>query len=66
MKPLVPIALALAAALAGCAQGNLRTPASYAALAPPTVRNPPASSFSAKHSLMVTGRTKAHSASASN
>ena len=40
MKPPVPIALALAAALAGCAQGNLRTPASYAALVPPTVHNP--------------------------
>jgi hypothetical protein len=41
MKPPLPIALALAAtALAGCAQGNLRTPASYAALAPPTVHNP--------------------------
>ena len=41
MKPPSPIALALAAtALAGCAQGNLRTPSSYAALAPPLVRNP--------------------------
>ena len=40
MKPPFPIALALAATLAGCAQGNLRTPASYAALAPPTVHNP--------------------------
>jgi hypothetical protein len=41
MKPPLPIALALAGTvLAGCAHGNLRTPASYAALAPPTVRNP--------------------------
>ena len=41
MKPPFPLALALAAtALAGCAQGNLRTPGSYAALAPPPVRNP--------------------------
>ena len=38
MKPLF---LALAAlGLAGCAQGNLRTPASYSALAPPPVGNP--------------------------
>ena len=41
MKPLFPLALALGAlALTGCAQGNLRTPGSYAALAPPPVRNP--------------------------
>jgi len=41
IKPPSPIALALAAiALAGCAQGNLRNPSSYAALAPPPVRNP--------------------------
>ena len=40
MKPRFPIAIAIASALAGCAQGNLRTPASYAALAPPTVHNP--------------------------
>jgi len=41
MKPLFPLALALGAlALTGCAQGNLRTPSSYAALAPPPVRNP--------------------------
>ena len=41
MKPLFPLALALGAlALAGCAQGNLRTPGSYAALAPPPVRDP--------------------------
>jgi hypothetical protein len=41
MKPPSPIALALAATtLAGCAQGNLRTPSSYAALAPPPIRNP--------------------------
>ena len=41
MKPPSPIALALAAtALTGCAQGNLRTPSSYAALAPTPVRNP--------------------------
>ena len=41
MKPPSPIALALAAtALTGCAQGNLRTSSSYAALAPPPVRNP--------------------------
>ena len=40
-KPPSPIVVALAAiALAGCAQGNLRTPTSYAALAPPPVRNP--------------------------
>jgi hypothetical protein len=39
MKPRLLIALA-ATALAGCAQGNLRTPASYAALAPPTIHNP--------------------------
>ena len=40
MKPPFPLALALAAtALAGCAQGNLRTPAAPA-LAPPPVRNP--------------------------
>ena len=41
MKPLFPLALALGAmALTGCAQGNLRTPGSYAALAPPPVRDP--------------------------
>ena len=41
MKPLFPLALALGAlALTGCAQGNLRTSGSYAALAPPPVRNP--------------------------
>jgi len=41
MKPLFPLALALGAlALTGCAQGNLRTPGSYAALAPPPVRKP--------------------------
>jgi hypothetical protein len=41
MKPLFPLALALGAlALTSCAQGNLRTPGSYAALAPPAVRNP--------------------------
>ena len=40
MKPRFPIALVLAAALAGCAQGNLRTPASYSALVPPTIHNP--------------------------
>jgi hypothetical protein len=41
MKSPFPIVLSLAAtALAGCAQGNLRQPSSYAALAPPTVRNP--------------------------
>jgi len=35
VKPLFPLALALGAmALTGCAQGNLRTPGSYAALAP--------------------------------
>jgi hypothetical protein len=40
-KPSSPIVVALAAtALAGCAQGNLRTPSSYAALVPPPVRNP--------------------------
>ena len=41
MKPLFPLALALGAmTLTGCAQGNLRTPGSYAALAPPPVRDP--------------------------
>ncbi len=41
MKPLFPLALALGGlALTGCAQGNLRTPGSYSALAPPSVRNP--------------------------
>jgi len=41
MKPPFPIAFAFAAtALAGCAQGNLGAPPSYAALAAPTVRNP--------------------------
>ena len=39
MNRLIPIALLLPA-LAGCAQGNLRAPSSYAALAPPRVRNP--------------------------
>ena len=40
-KPPFPIVFALAStALAGCAQGNLRTPSSYAALAPSPVRNP--------------------------
>jgi hypothetical protein len=43
MQPRLPLALALtlgALALAGCAQGNVRAPAGYAALAPPPVRNP--------------------------
>jgi len=43
MKPPFQLTLTLALAattLAGCAQGNLRTPSSYAALAPPPVRNP--------------------------
>ncbi len=39
MKRLVPLALA-ALTVTGCAQGNLRTPGSYSALAPPSVRNP--------------------------
>ncbi len=41
MKPLFPLALVAAAlASAGCAQGNLRAPSSYAALAPPPVKKP--------------------------
>jgi hypothetical protein len=41
MKSSLPLALALGAlALSGCAQGNLRTSGSYAALAPPPVKNP--------------------------
>ncbi len=41
MKPLFLLALALGAlALTGCAQGNLRTPGSYAALAAPPIRDP--------------------------
>ena len=39
MKPLLPLALAACAlALTACAQGNLRTPESYGALAPPPIR----------------------------
>lgn len=41
MKPLLPLALAACAlTLTACAQGNLRTPESYGALAPPPIRNP--------------------------
>ena len=41
MKPVFLLALALGAmTLTACAQGNLRTPGSYAALAPPPVRSP--------------------------
>jgi hypothetical protein len=41
MKALMSIALGFAGlALCGCAQGNLRTPGSYAAIAPLTVGNP--------------------------
>jgi hypothetical protein len=39
MKPLLPLALA-ALTLTACAQGNLRTPESYGALAPPAIRKP--------------------------
>ena len=57
MKPPFPIALTLAAtALAGCAQGNLRTPTSYAALAPPPVRNPWYDPYAAYGSSSATWR----------
>jgi hypothetical protein len=40
MKPSLPLALALGAlTLSACAQGNLRPSGSYAALAPPPVKN---------------------------
>jgi len=40
MKPFSSLALLLGAlTLVGCAQGNLRTPGSYAALAPPTIKS---------------------------
>ncbi len=38
MKPLLPVLLATAV-LSGCASGNLRTPASYNAPAPPPIKN---------------------------
>ena len=41
MKAFSPLALIVGAlTLTGCAQGNLRAPGSYAALAPPPVKNP--------------------------
>ena len=41
MKSHLPLALAACAlTLTACAQGNLRTPESYRALAPPPIRNP--------------------------
>ena len=55
MKPLYPLALVLGAlTVTGCAQGNLRTPGSYAALAPPPVRNPwydPYAAYGSSHAI---------------
>ena len=53
-----PLALALGVvALTGCAQGNLRTPGSYAAPAPPPVRNPWYDPYAAYGSSNATWRS---------
>jgi hypothetical protein len=57
MKPLFPLALVVGAlTLMGCAQGNLRTPGSYSALAPPAIKSPWYDPYAAYGSSFATWR----------